>query len=102
MTEAIRLLVLLVGMGLCIIALWPHRALDVTLSRGAANRLEPEPSYRFAPCTEQREVAGVYMRDGRPRYMLMGKDATADEFKRAMTPQGWEQAQAWIAARSPH
>lgn len=97
MSIEVRLVLIAVAaLLLAVAAFWPSARDEVALSRGAANKLEPEPSYSFVPYSTVHAAAGVYLRDGQPRYSLMGKDVTADEFRRAMTPQGWEQAQAWI------
>ena len=94
MTNTIRLLVLLLGMGMCIVVLWPHGPMDVVLSRGAAT--EALPVYQWAEGVDITPLASVYMRDGQPRYMLRHVEVTAEEFRRARSPEEWEQVQAWI------
>ncbi len=97
MTDTLRYALVILG-AVLIAAFWPRWRVyppdEVALSREAANKLEP--SYRWATDSEMAEMAGVYLRDGQPRYTLRGVDVTAEEFRRARSPEEWDQAQAWI------
>jgi hypothetical protein len=101
MTDTIRYAMVILGAVLIVAAAYwprvsrPNAPSDVALARGP---MAVTPTITWASESEIQAMAGVYLRDGQPRYMLRGVDVSADEFRRAR-PDDWEQVQRWIRAQ---
>lgn len=88
MTENARLLLLLIGMAVCLFALWPRPPLDVTLSRGAVSNLE------FSYTRAVNQIGGLYWRDGVIHYTDRAKEITREQLRARLNTEQWTQVEA--------